>query len=561
MNITLSLAYVKQFSKENPKYEELNEYLTTRFFYSRSSDTCEIDISFFEDDQLVKFREFLLEKLKSDTMVNGSLQRISAYIQIRKDSDTYVPTNLRDLEPALKAYIAKHSRRRWLFKLEKDNVKVPYLVVGIKYEPAEVKSGYTTPASTSVSMKYMRMDDVGSVTMTFYDHHLRTDKTSKKLAKKQVSDLLAEFGYMVGIDQICEEYDKEVSIFLDYRDRIGEQFLSDGSGHDFDRYSSKEQSLNTDGVYHKLVVDEPSSRKVTADQFVGAGFWEKDNNAVFMVPVHPYIRMFNLKTHDSTSVHVSTLKVYVYDKELIHKLVLDAEVKELIEILGTGTRLGYGDIIKGKAEGIIVGCIGKPGLGKTLSAEIYSEFLGRPLYTVQCAQLGINPDQLEKRLVDVLNRASRWRAVLLLDEADVYVRERGDDLVQNAVVGVFLRVLEGYTGVLFMTSNLTNIDDAIKSRFTAKITYKSPTVAQSKEIWSIQMVNHGWEVDTKLIDKLVTVLPNLVGRDIRSVLKLSTLLCKFRNKQIDYQIIMHAAKFSTFDNSPIEERQEQKQLT
>src|SRR6185295_19284784 len=104
-------------------------------------------------------------------------------------------------------------------------------------------------------------------------------------------------------------------------------------------------------------------------------------------------------------------------------------------------------IVAGKTGGTIVFCTGEPGTGKTLTGEVFSEVIKRPLYVVQCSQLGTDEEELEKQLKKVLRRAQRWGAILLIDEADVYVRERGDDIQQNAIVGVFLRVLEYYRGI------------------------------------------------------------------------------------------------------------------
>ena len=72
----------------------------------------------------------------------------------------------------------------------------------------------------------------------------------------------------------------------------------------------------------------------------------------------------------------------------------------------------------------------------------FREASKKALYVVQCSQLGISAEQLEEKLSGVLERASRWGIILLIDEADVYIHERGNDLEQNAIVGVFLRLLE-----------------------------------------------------------------------------------------------------------------------
>ncbi len=548
MKVKIFIEYAREFAKQS---KEFSEYINQRFWSSRDKDTADIDISMLSNKELSAFREFLKVKLNSgDQSVNGAVQRVAAYVEIKQDPGKYTVKNLNDLSAALKEYIADKSERRWLFRMADDNMKLPYLVTSIIYTPAKNDGGYVTPACTKVSMSYTRLDTAKSAEIYFHDQDLKLPG-SAKLNNSNVQMLLEAKGYMVGIDSICKEYDKEMEIFLKYRDQIGEQFTASGIGFDIDsyRYDSKAILLNTDGIYHRLVVDEPTSRTLDGDAFVSAGFWERDADATFRVPVHPYIKMFNLRTHTGMSVHTSTLAEYVYTPELINKLVLDVEVKELVEILGNGTREGLGDIIKGKAEGIIIGCVGPSGLGKSLTAEVYSEFLRRPLYTVQCAQLGTNPNELEKKLVEVLNRASRWRAVLLLDEADVYIRARGEDLLQNAIVGVFLRVLEYYPGVLFMTSNVVNLDDAIESRMAAKIVYKYPIPEQLRDIWGIQLESHGWDSKKyiKIAEQVMEKYPIMAGRDVRSILKLATLLCRFRKVELTYDILMHASKFGTFD--------------
>jgi hypothetical protein len=56
--------------------------------------------------------------------------------------------------------------------------------------------------------------------------------------------------------------------------------------------------------------------------------------------------------------------------------------------------------------------------------------------------------------------------VLLLDEADIFLARRTrTDLRHNAVTSVFLRSLEYYEGILFLTTNRVGvIDPAFKSR-------------------------------------------------------------------------------------------------
>lgn len=105
------------------------------------------------------------------------------------------------------------------------------------------------------------------------------------------------------------------------------------------------------------------------------------------------------------------------------------------------------DIIEGKGQGLAILLHGTPGVGKTLTAETIAIATGRPLLNVSVAEIGLDAEEAERRLSDTFNDAARWDAVLLMDEADVFIEMRGPaDLGRNALVSVLLRCLEYYEG-------------------------------------------------------------------------------------------------------------------
>ena len=55
---------------------------------------------------------------------------------------------------------------------------------------------------------------------------------------------------------------------------------------------------------------------------------------------------------------------------------------------------------------------------------------------------------------------------MLLDEADVFLAKRKtEDIERNSIVSVFLRIMEYYKGLLFLTTNrVGTFDEAFKSR-------------------------------------------------------------------------------------------------
>lgn len=288
---------------------------------------------------------------------------------------------------------------------------------------------------------------------------------------------------------------------------------------------------------------------------VATSFWDAERRAddeaapAVTAPVHPIVRAFDLRTHLFFTTHITNLTPYVYTPSMADKLVLPVRRKELINILISSASTEGQDIVKGKGGGVIVLCSGEPGTGKTLTAEVYSESAKRPLYIVQCSQLGTDPDDLEKKLADVLTRAVRWKAILLIDEADVYIHSRGSNIKQNAIVGVFLRLLEYYTGVLFMTTNRgTEVDDAILSRVMAHVRYTIPDADDQAKIWAILAKQYMVDLSSSLVKALVEAFPGISGRSIKQLIRLSKVLAEKRKEPITVKLVQWVSQFQDLES-------------
>ncbi|KAI0859713.1 P-loop containing nucleoside triphosphate hydrolase protein [Xylaria cubensis] len=143
------------------------------------------------------------------------------------------------------------------------------------------------------------------------------------------------------------------------------------------------------------------------------------------------------------------------------------------------------DVVRGKGRGLIILLHGPPGTGKTSTAETIAAYTQRPLYTITCGDIGLQPTQVDKELERHFKLADRWGAVLLLDEADVFLVARDwANMARNALVSIFLRHLEYYSGILFLTSNrVGDFDEAFKSRIHVALTYPAVDLESTKRIW------------------------------------------------------------------------------
>ncbi|OCL10745.1 P-loop containing nucleoside triphosphate hydrolase protein, partial [Glonium stellatum] len=149
------------------------------------------------------------------------------------------------------------------------------------------------------------------------------------------------------------------------------------------------------------------------------------------------------------------------------------------------TKQPAADLVRGKGVGIVVLLQGPPGVGKTYTAEAIAEYTRRALYPITPADLGSDLSRIDKNLNTILNRGRKWGCILLLDEADVYFMPRGaDDLQRNCIVSSFLRQIEYYTGIVFLTTNRTvGLDEAIVSRVTIPLVYQPLNRIATGRLW------------------------------------------------------------------------------
>ena len=145
---------------------------------------------------------------------------------------------------------------------------------------------------------------------------------------------------------------------------------------------------------------------------------------------------------------------------------------------------------------------------------------------MSAGELGIIASTVEQKLRKIFDLVAKWKAILLLDEADVFFESRTNkDLERNKLVSVFLRTLEYYRGIFFLTTNCANtIDKAFESRIHLTIKYFQFDKAVRTSVWNnFVSVSHD---DNTLTDKVLFALAEeeINGRQIKNVVKTARLL-------------------------------------
>lgn len=207
-------------------------------------------------------------------------------------------------------------------------------------------------------------------------------------------------------------------------------------------------------------------------------------------------------------------------------LVSDADKDSLRTVLPKGEHpIGLSsDFIPGKGEGKIFLLYGPPGTGKTLTVECVANDTCRPLLGLTAQDVGLAYD-VEAHLRKWFYLAAKWDAILLIDEADLFLEQRKEgDLGRNSLSTVFLRTMEYYKGVLFLTTNRPgHIDDSFISRITCPIAYHRLS-AETKEKIVRKFVKRfeetgTIEVEPAAVKYLVGNCQDLNGRQLRNVLQ------------------------------------------
>ncbi|KAI1206854.1 P-loop containing nucleoside triphosphate hydrolase protein [Annulohypoxylon truncatum] len=271
-------------------------------------------------------------------------------------------------------------------------------------------------------------------------------------------------------------------------------------------------------------LDEPSTSSHSSNSEAGNSLSRK-----YYPLCNPSVKGFCLKTKEWVLLSVDLLKEVEWSENAFKQLALPQHYKRIVYAF-VNSQLSqsddFDDVVRGKGKGVIMLLSGEPGTGKTLTSESVAEEMKKPLYSMGAGELGDTAGEVEDNLQRVLGLATRWNAVLLLDECDVFLEQRSpSSMDQNRLITVFLRALEYHQGVLFLTTNrLAAFDPAFESRIHLTIHFPKLGFNSRLSIWRNLAKPNSASSNLTEHELQELARTELNGRQIKNVIKTARLL-------------------------------------
>ncbi len=132
-------------------------------------------------------------------------------------------------------------------------------------------------------------------------------------------------------------------------------------------------------------------------------------------------------------------------------------------------------------------------------------------------------------------------AILLLDECDIFLEARTTaDIARNRLVSIFLRQLEYFRGVMFLTTNrVTSFDAAFESRIHLTVEYEALDFESRLYVWKTFLRSQladteeaGTETALSEDDLKFLAEHKLNGWQIKNIVKTAWLLAKQKKQPL-----------------------------
>lgn len=401
----------------------------------------------------------------------------------------------------------------------------------------------------------------GKITSTRYEHNHYGDKFTvsveflcarKDHFTKYIADIPIDgFEGVQDIDDLPLEVVNDGDTLNEFFLRRSEKILEIINGHHMKKCKCVSFLVDPDGdekksLTGKVMIDienyvafNPNSRF-----YVGR---KNKKVEIDLATIYPLVPIYSF---ENKCWGVSDIENFIdveFDESIYDNLIMEPIRKDLILAI---SKHSYTNTMVDNVTGIEPGCImllqGASGTGKTSTAKMVSEKIHAPLYTATSGELGTTPNEIEESLENIFKLVFAWKAIFLLDEADVFLECRDNyHMERNNIVAIFLRMLDKFTGVMFLTTNRVDaIDPAFNSRISIQFDYDNLSTEQRKLIWTRNLECNKIELSNDVIDNFS--VRNVNGRQIKNIVKLSTSLAIHAERQAhanDFETIFNVGKY------------------
>ena len=181
--------------------------------------------------------------------------------------------------------------------------------------------------------------------------------------------------------------------------------------------------------------------------------------------------------------------------------------------------------------GTILNFYGKPGTGKTMTAEALAGTLGKRMLSLGMSDVESKfMGETAKNIHAAFEFAQKEDALLFFDESDTLLGARMSNVTQgidnevNSLRSTLLIELERFEGIVIFSTNLPeNYDKAFVSRITQHVCFDLPDLDGRRRIWERFLCPEIPVEDEResLLSKLADNSEGLSGREIRTCMRLT----------------------------------------
>jgi SpoVK/Ycf46/Vps4 family AAA+-type ATPase len=150
-------------------------------------------------------------------------------------------------------------------------------------------------------------------------------------------------------------------------------------------------------------------------------------------------------------------------------------------------------------------------------------------------------EDAEPVMRNIFDLATHWGAIILIDEADVFMSKRSvDDGYRSGLVAIFLRILEYHEGIVFLTSNKQDdLDEAFESRLHLRLYYPLLDQDKKERIWRTALAHipetQSWT--TEEFEELASEL-DVNGRQISNLVRTAAAVARYKKLPLSKKMLI-----------------------